>query len=297
MKENKGTPKHNAADSGSSTMKMNLHMFISQASIKNHSTSTDGSSDMKLNVRWWQHLRWWHAIFVFSCISLLACILQLFLPPPFGLRMTSSEVAMVGISPDGCDDDLDNCICPRETICATDTLSMILLALARCTAFFDYPLYMMMFLTKAHNLNNVCRRTVLREFIDFGDMHRVHAIFGTVVGIETMSHSFFHLLRWGLNNDIRLLWQSNSGITGLIAASCTPLMVWPMVIPAIKERVRYEVRKGLHYLSWVWALALLWHAPSRIYYLIGIPALIYSIDYFIGFFVRNHLIENVYFER
>lgn len=41
----------------------------------------------------------------------------------------------------------------------------------------------------------------------------------------------------------------------------------------------------------------MWHAPSRIYYLIGIPALIYFLDYFFGFFVRNHLIENVYFER
>jgi hypothetical protein len=49
---------------------------------------------------------------------------------------------------------------------------MILLTLARCSAFFDYPLYMMMFLSKCHNLNNILRRTVLREFIGFADMVR-----------------------------------------------------------------------------------------------------------------------------
>eukprot|EP00984_Skeletonema_dohrnii_P018151 scaffold8410_cov77-Skeletonema_dohrnii-CCMP3373.AAC.1 len=96
---------------------------------------------------------------------------KLLLPPPYGLMMTSAEVAEVGVA-SGCEDDMERCICPRETICATDTLSIILLALARCSAFFDYPLYMMLFLSKAHNLNNHLRRTLFREWIDFGDMHK-----------------------------------------------------------------------------------------------------------------------------
>ncbi len=141
-------------------------------------------------------LRWWHAVFFFSGISVLVCLLQLFLPYPYGLMMTSAQIEEVGIAPEGCGDGLERCICPRETICATNTLSIILLVLARCSAFFDYPLYMMMFLSKCHNINNICRRTVLREWVDFADMHKVHRIFGIVVGIETMFHSFFHMLRW-----------------------------------------------------------------------------------------------------
>jgi hypothetical protein len=70
-----------------------------------------------------------------------------------------------------------------------------------------------------------------------------------------------------------------------------------MVVPALKTNVQFEVRKGLHYLAVVWAITLVWHAPSRIYYLIGIPALIYAADYFCGFFIRNALIENAHFER
>lgn len=156
-------------------------------------------------------------------------------PPPFGMMQPSEEIAQQPFS-DGCADSVEKCICPRETVCAEDWVSMILLTLARCSVFFDYPLYMMMFLTKAHNINNALRRTILREWIEFSDFHDIHSIFGIVVGIETMSHSFFHLLRWGLNADIQLLWQSRTGISGLIACVVTPLIVWPMaLLPSRKD--------------------------------------------------------------
>lgn len=242
------------------------------------------------------HFQWWHAVFLCSSISLLVCLLQLFLPPPYGLMMTSAEVAEIGVTP-GCEGGLERCICPRETICATNTLSIVLLALARCSVFFDYPLYMVFFLSKAHNLNNHMRRTLLREWIDFGDMHKVHKIFGIVVGIETMFHSFFHLLRWGLNNEMSLLWLTTVGISGLITAVVTPLICWPMVVPYLKQRISFEVRKGLHYLSNCFAIALLFHAPSRAPFLIGIPALVYVVDCIFGYVKRNNLIEAAYFER
>ncbi len=243
-----------------------------------------------------KNFRWWHLIFVFSAISAIACLFQLLLPPPYGVMMTSAEIGEVGVA-SGCEDELEHCICPRETICATDKLSIILLALARCSAFFDYPLYMMLFLSKAHNLNNHLRRTLLREWVDFGDMHKVHRMFGIVVGFETMSHSFFHLLRWGLNNEMSLLWQTATGITGFIAAAVTPMICLPMVVPYLKKSIKFEVRKGLHYLSIVWAIALLFHAPSRIPWLIGTASAVYVVDHLFGYYKKNNLIETAYFER
>ena len=240
---------------------------------------------------------WWYTIYLFSFISLACCILQIMLPPPFGMLMTSAEVAKTGIAPEGCQDGMSRCICPRTTVCATNLVSLILLTIARCSAFFDYPLYMMMFFSKCHNLNNILRRTILREFIDFGDMHHIHSIFGVVIGIETMSHSFFHILRWSINNEVHLLGDTATGITGIFACTATVAIVWPMCIPALKRRISFEARKCLHYLFWVWALALMWHAPSRIFYLIGVPLAIYCADFLVGLFVRTHLIENVYFER
>jgi len=53
---------------------------------------------------------------------------------------------------------LQTCICPCETICADDLVSMIFLTIVRSTAWFSYPLYMMMLMSKANNLNVFCKR-------------------------------------------------------------------------------------------------------------------------------------------
>jgi len=137
---------------------------------------------------------WWYAIFIFSVMSLLICLLQVFLPPPFGFRMTSSEIEAIGIAPDGCEDGLERCICPRETICATSKISIALLALARCSAFFDYPLYMMMFLSKAHNINNILRRTVLREWIGEFLLVCTFCVGATILVWGVHGHLFTHFL-------------------------------------------------------------------------------------------------------
>jgi hypothetical protein len=181
-------------------------------------------------------LHWWHAIFLFSGISVLICLLEILLPSPQGMRMTSAEVVTLGIALEGCEDGLKRCICPRETVCATDIISMVLLTIARCSAFFDYPLYMMIFLSKCHNLNNILRRTIMRELIDFADMHCIHSIFGIVIAVESTSHSFFHVIRWGINNDIDLLWKTQTGVTGAIGCAVTAFIVWPMCIPRYIEK-------------------------------------------------------------
>ena len=113
--------------------------------------------------------------------------------------MTSEQVAAMGYS-NGCQ-GVQTCICPRETICADDVLSMIFLTIARASAWFSYPLYMLLFLSKANNLNNFLQKTALRCWINFSDYHHVHSLFGIIVGFEGTSHSFFHILRWARRND------------------------------------------------------------------------------------------------
>ena len=189
--------------------------------------------------------KWWHGVFIFSIISLSACIITLWAPYPIGARMPSDMVAETPWS-DGCI-DMDTCICPRETICADDLVSMILLTISRCSAWFDYPLYMCLFLSKCNNLNNYLQKTVLRCYINFSDYHKVHRLFGIIVGIESASHSFFHLFRWKCrSDDIKLLWTSQTGITGLIALVTGAFIILPMTVPYLKRCMTYEWRKGEH---------------------------------------------------
>mmetsp|Transcript_19662 Transcript_19662/g.27645 ORF Transcript_19662/g.27645 Transcript_19662/m.27645 type:complete len:732 (+) Transcript_19662:212-2407(+) len=221
-----------------------------------------------------------------SMALLLFCIVTLWAPPPIGFR-TDYETC-VGIQ---------HCICPRRSVCADDLLSMILLTIARGSAFFDYPLYVLLFISKANNLRNSLDQTILREWINFADLHHLHVIFGKCVGVETMSHSFFHIWRWIHRNDIQQLWTTTTGVTGLLAALITPLIVWPMTVPSLKSSIRYEIRKGLHYLFIPWALLLMYHAPQRIFYFIGIPFGIYAADFVIGFFCKIYYIKSVSFHK
>ena len=143
--------------------------------------------------------KWWHGVFVISLIGAIACIVTLWAPHPIGVRIPSAMVAHTPWS-DGCQ-GLDSCICPRETICADDLSSMIFLTIARVSVWFDYPLYMLLFLSKARNLNNCLQKTMLKCWVNFSDSHKVHVLFGTIVGIESISHAFFHLLRWARRKD------------------------------------------------------------------------------------------------
>ncbi len=144
--------------------------------------------------------KWWHGVFIFSIVSALACVTTLWAPYPIGARMPTEMVAEMPFS-NGCQDGLQTCICPRETICADDLVSMIFLTISRTSAWFDYPLYMLLFLSKANNLNNYLQKTVLRCWVNFSDYHKVHSLFGVVVAIESASHSFFHILRWARRYD------------------------------------------------------------------------------------------------
>ena len=110
--------------------------------------------------------QWWYGVFFFSLVSFAACAITLWAPYPTGARMPTTMIAEMPWS-DGCKGGLSSCICPRETICADDLPSMIFLTIARCSAWFDYPLYMVLFLSKANNLNNFLQKTALRCWINF----------------------------------------------------------------------------------------------------------------------------------
>ena len=228
-------------------------------------------------------------LLILSTCTLAWCAFQIIAPPPFGINTgwTSSASGAECIGPDF--EPMPVCICPRETTCIKDVKSLVFLAFARLSAYFDYPLYVMLFLSKAHNLRGILHRTFLREFLPLDDLHSLHVFAGKVVAIEVFWHSFWHLLRWGLAGDLRLLWQHSTGISGLISLILTPLITWPMLFTRLKVAIDFTTRKALHYLSMVWVISICFHAPaSWIRYIMGIAAGIYACDWLYGFAKLYH---------
>eukprot|EP00964_Phaeocystis_antarctica_P011738 scaffold6475_cov67-Phaeocystis_antarctica.AAC.2 len=129
-------------------------------------------------------------------------------------------------------------------------------------------------------------------------MHRIHTFAGKFVGFEVISHSFWHMLRWGLAGDIRLLWTHVTGLTGLVALLVTPLIVWPMLFTTLRKKIPFEWRKAAHSLSIVWGVAICFHAPQRyVGYIMGSAVGVYALDWLYGWCFQIHRVETMRFTR
>mmetsp|Transcript_27804 Transcript_27804/g.94895 ORF Transcript_27804/g.94895 Transcript_27804/m.94895 type:complete len:706 (+) Transcript_27804:156-2273(+) len=189
-------------------------------------------------------------------------------------------------------------ICPRETVCAENWYSIALLAVSRSTAYFNYPLMMILFLSKTNNLRTMLMRTPVSLFVPLYDLHEMHVFAGKLVCAAMSVHGVCHTIRWAINGDARLLYASQTGRSGVIALLCTPLIALPMWLPRLKKYVSWEWRKGLHYLSVAWGVGILWHAPAmHIAWLMGVPVVAYLADWLYGSLGRTYLIERSRFER
>lgn len=227
----------------------------------------------------------------FICLLVLIyCLITSLAPVPYGVLESSITAP--------CDEGVNRCICPRETICATSVRDMIFLVIARGSIYLVYPFIMLLFLTKARHLSAYLQRNLYSVFFDFEDIHKIHRLGGLVVEIATWIHVLFHLIRWGLRGDIDLLTKHITGRTGLVAIIITPLITWPMKFKFIKDRLSFEYRKSLHYLSWIWGLAMVFHAPAvNIFWVMGSALVVYFIDWLLSTHRYTYLVESTIFRK
>lgn len=146
-------------------------------------------------------------------------------------------------------------------IVANNTFEWICLAIARATAFAMYPDIFIMFASKCRATLAFLSTTPVGMFL-FRDMHDVHAYCGRFVAYMIVIHTIFHLIRWGIAGNLNLLFKSAAGITGFIVVYFTPFIIAMMVSDTLRSKIRFEIRKGLHYLFYIFAIALVWHVPT-----------------------------------
>ena len=151
----------------------------------------------------------------------------------------------------------------------------------------------------SHNLNTYLKSTYASEFFQVEGMHELHFWSGTMIGVIIMWHGLWHMIRWGVQSNLRdFLFHDQTGLTGLIALVLTPVIVWPMRLMYLKQKIPYEIRKSAHYLSWAWMLLLAAHAPARnVAYFAGVPLGIYFLDWLYTLVRSTYLIESAKFVR
>ena len=230
--------------------------------------------------------------FLLVGICMAACVVFIaitsFAPEPTGLL--SRDCPCRGV---------DRCICPRPTVEALTLFEMVCLANSRLTAYVCYPLYLLLCLTMTRNLLAWMQHTVLVEYIPLPtSAHHLHMWAGTWVGVLLMWHGLWHLIRWGVQDNLRFLVDHPTGITGLICLILLPIIVWPMRLESIRKRMSFEVRKRLHYTSWIWLGALCFHAPQRnVFWIVGSFLVIYWVDWAFGLVVATRIAPSARFVR
>ena len=208
-------------------------------------------------------------------------------PPPIGGNGAGEFCRGLG--------ETDLCLCARETICVGDSIRQaVFLAFSRFSAYHNYPLYMLLFVTKMRFLQRVlCQAHLVFVFPFLQNFHGLHTFAGTVVMFENFWHASWHIVRWQLESSMPkgstiadnptvfyFLFQTWTGVTGMLMLMVILPIAGMMSIPAWRERFSFsKTRKGLHYLFLVYAICLCFHAEhTKVFYLIGAPFLLYLVD-------------------
>ena len=181
---------------------------------------------------------------------------------------------------------------PRPTVCAEEWYTLLLLAI--CAA---APRR-----TRSWSCFSPPRRTtcglpsaVFSIFIPFHDLHHLHALGGTVAGWAVLIHGVMHFARWATQNNLAFLWTHvTAGRRDLLVL--TPLIVVPMRWARVRKKMRWELRKGLHYLSIPFVLDPLPRAALQDRVVPGDPVAIYAAD-MLGSLYRTFLVETTTFTR
>jgi ferric-chelate reductase len=98
-----------------------------------------------------------------------------------------------------------------------------------------------------------------------GDFHELHLYCGWTILICSFVHTISHLARCGgaQQGNLHLLFYHFSGISGFLIFASLILICFPMII--WKEKIKYEIRKCLHYFFLLFAFALCFHtSPTSV---------------------------------
>ena len=171
----------------------------------------------------------------------------------------------------------------ERAIVANNWFQMLCIGVTRVTAFFMYPgtflwevvcffssscsrsgflffaALIMVFITKFRATMEFISKTPFSMFTN-DDLHDFHVYCGWIVMIDGVTHGIFHLLRWGNQGNLILLFTHYSGITGCFIIITLLLICVPMIF--FVGKISYEFRKALHYLFVVFCLAMAGHSPT-----------------------------------
>ncbi|KAL7532054.1 hypothetical protein ACHAWF_003998 [Thalassiosira exigua] len=231
-------------------------------------------------------MKWKRPSFLAVKTAQLLCVVYIlvltFSFAPLGLRDPATKNIIDVGSPQNTEDGVILVNGDYRPVVARGTYELVCLGMSRMSAFSLYPVMVLAYLTKCKATLNCLEKTPLSMFKQMDD-HKLHVYCGRFIAVDVWIHTLFHLLRWAHQGNLELLWTSRAGLSGLIAVVATPLISFFMM--SCKTYISYEIRKGLHYLFFLFVTALCFHVPPSgipnggfIAYVLGASIVLYALD-------------------
>ncbi len=154
-------------------------------------------------------------------------------------------------------------LCPPESpaICSEGLAQLILIGLARISAFASYVFMGVTFISKMHFTLHFLSSSYLRRWVPFESLHNVHTTNGKIFCALALVHTVAHYARYILRRDASQL-QTRVHITGLIAilSMVTVILSMSSIAKRFKNSIgKYERRLNAHWIFVVLCIALILH--------------------------------------
>jgi len=183
----------------------------------------------------------------------------------------------------------------RRSICSEGWWQVVLIMLARLSAYASYVVMGMTFLSKMHSTVHFFSTTYLATLVPFEAFHELHTSMGSMYSGLILLHTVTHFIRWGIRRE--LIWGITSkwGVSGIIGVLAITFCVLSMSSLAKKIKFTFENRFLAHWISFflLTAAICLHHWRTRIIALTFF--LLWFLDYSWGILYRTHRLEVVEF--
>jgi hypothetical protein len=152
-------------------------------------------------------------------------------------------------------------LCPRSSICSEGVMQVVLISIARLSAFASYVVMGITFLSKMHHSIRFLSSSYLRTFIPFESLHHIHENTGTYFAVLAFVHTITHYFRYILRQDINQL-GTQVHVSGLCGTLSMLIIIISMSSFAKKFKDTigtFERRLNTHWMFVILCIALCFH--------------------------------------
>lgn len=152
-------------------------------------------------------------------------------------------------------------LCPRPSICSEGVFQIILISLARLSAFASYTVMGMTFVSRMHSSIHFLSNTYAARYVPFEYLHKIHNNMGAWYAGLAVLHTITHLVRYVVRQEMTEQMKTTTAVSGVVAIISMIAVTWSMTHAKRFKSIEFDRRLQLHWYFLVLTAACCFHHP------------------------------------